>query len=140
MDEGSRGRGAPSHRAGGGWYEDRQRVGRNYNKEKRFLSGALLTVYVSMLGSPSPTLCLVSLAVFPADKVMGSSLIMHKEPNKQGDFRNSERGGGAGSQASAGGPGEQEIKEVRASFVSLISETRQHPSSVRCRMENLFER
>jgi len=53
-----------------------------------------------------------------AAKVMGSSLIMHKEPKKQGGLSGSKRGGGAGGpQASAGGIGEQETKEVRAELV-----------------------
>lgn len=59
-----------------------------------------------------PTLIPQHLRSHSVGKVMGSSLIMHKEPKTPGGFRNSKRIGGAGSHAPAGGAGEQDKEEV----------------------------
>eukprot|EP00752_Nemacystus_decipiens_P007019 g6297.t1 len=45
-------------------------------------------------------------------EVMGSSLIMHKEPKPQGGLSSSKQTGGTGPHASAGGAGEQDTEEA----------------------------
>ncbi len=96
----------------------------------------------SMIGShhSSPS-CLVSARAVSTAQVMGSSLIMHKEPKKRGGFSGSKRGGGAGPPVSAGGAAEQETKEVRADLFFLSAAYTPkvpiaHP--IRYRVENPF--
>lgn len=60
-------------------------------------------------------------------KVMGSSLIMHKEPKTQGGLRNSKRMGGAGSHTSTGGAGEQDAEEVNLYLVNASIHFLQSP-------------
>lgn len=67
-----------------------------------------------------PTLYLRRSHCVGMHKVMGSSLIMHKEPKTQGGLRSSKRKGGAGSHASAGGAGEQDTEEVSPYHISIF--------------------
>lgn len=83
-------------------------------------------VYVSAVNS-HPLVCRSQSVV----KVMGSSLIMHKEHKTQGGLSNSKRIGGAGSHAPAGGAGEQDTKEVNLClYVEGIVNTSFRPSWV----------
>lgn len=81
----------------------------SFNFRLRDSGGTRYTRYSS---PASPTLSLFRSHSVGMHKVMGSSLIMHKESKTQAGLCNSKRIGGAGSHASAGGAGEKDTEEV----------------------------